>query len=277
MPTEATTEPPTLFETDRLGFRYGSRAAAVSEVSLRIQEGEMVGLIGPNGAGKSTLLHLLAGLHAPSSGSARLGGEPIHSIDPLDRARRLAFVPQAPRVSFPYTVAEIVRMGRHPYASALGGMSPADRDRVDWAMEETGVAPLRGRMFNELSGGEAQRVILARALAQEARTLLLDEPTSSLDLFYQAAVYGLLERLNHERKMTILIVTHEINLASEYCPRLIGMRGGSILFDGASDEFMTTENIHRLYGVEAAIVVDGGVRMVRVRHLAGVTGGKAGR
>jgi iron complex transport system ATP-binding protein len=226
----------------------------------------MVGLIGPNGAGKSTLLHLMNGLLKPASGHARIQGEDAAPMDPVTRARKVAFVPQASRVSFPFTAGEIAAMGRRPHLGSFGDLTPEDKEHVAWAMESTGTTPLAHRLFNQLSGGEAQRVVLARALAQDAPALLLDEPTASLDLYYQAALYGLLERLNRERGLTVVIVTHEINLAAEYCPRLIGIREGRIWMDGPPEEIVTPEKILELYGVQAEIIASGGGRMVRVRH-----------
>lgn len=225
------------------------------DISLRIASGEMVGLIGPNGAGKSTLLALLTGLLAPSAGTAAVRGLDVTAIDPRPRARLIGFVPQSPQVFFPYTVAQIVAMGRNPHLGGFGGPGREDIERIDWAMEVTGTRRFADRLFNQLSAGEAQRVIIARALAQETPALVLDEPTSSLDLFYQTAVYGLLERLNRERAMTILIVTHDINLAAEYCPRLIGLRAGRVLMDGPPEQILTTERIYDLYDVQAEIII----------------------
>ncbi len=262
--TAANSAPP-YFELSDATFGYVPGELVVHKVSLKINAGQMAGLIGPNGAGKSTLIQLMAGLLDPDSGEGRIQGDTARGLDPRLRARKVAFVPQSAKVFFPYTVEEIVWMGRHPHVQPLGGFSEKDGERVAWAMEATGIAPLRTRMFNQLSGGEAQRVILARALAQDAPALALDEPTSSLDLYYQALLYGLLEKQNREHGLTVVVVTHDVNLAAEYCPRLIGLREGRIILDGPPEEIVTTENIHRLYGVEAEILTSGGGRMARVR------------
>lgn len=258
-----------VYDLRDVSFGYGGGPEVVREVTFAIEPGEMVGLIGPNGAGKSTLLALMNGLLEPGAGEVRLEGRAVHEIPPAERARRVAFVPQTPRVFFPYTVAEIVAMGRHPYGNALGGWSGDDRRRVEWAMEVTGTAQFARRHFNTLSGGEAQRVVIARALAQATPTLVLDEPTSSLDLYYQAAVYGLLERLNAEHGLTVLTVTHDVNLAAEYCSRLIGLREGRVVVDGPPREIMTAEVIRGLYDVQAEILLSGESRVVRVRHFSG--------
>jgi len=263
--------PSPFFSLRSVSFAYSADAPILHSIDLAIRPGEMTALIGPNGAGKSTLLHIMAGLLAPSSGSATIQSDEAARMDPALRARRVGLVPQSSSVFFPYTVTEIVAMGRNPHVGPFSDLSAADRERIEWAMEMTGVAPLARRMFNQLSGGEAQRVVLARALAQDAPALLLDEPTSSLDLFYQAALYGLLEKLNHDHARTIVIVTHDINLAAEYCPRLIGLRAGRILLDGPPDQIVTTEAIHQLYGVQTQILTSDAegerpARMVRVRY-----------
>lgn len=269
-------QPAPLYRLDDVRFRYGSGAEVIHGVSFSVGQGEMVGLIGPNGAGKSTLLQLMNGLLRPDAGQVLLRSKDVAKLNALDRARQISFVPQTPSVYFPYTVGEVVAMGRHPYSSPIGGESTEDRSKIQWAMEVTGTTQFARRQFNELSGGETQRVVIARALAQSTPVLILDEPTSSLDLYYQAAVYGLLERLNRDRGMSVVIVTHDVNLAAEYCTRLIGIREGRIVVDGPSREVMTTETIQALYGVQAEILESGGNRVVRVRHLEPSGGGGGG-
>lgn len=259
------------FALERVQFAYAAGEPILRAVDLAIRAGEMTALIGPNGAGKSTLLHIMAGLLAPSTGSARIEAHESARMEPTTRARRVGFVPQTSAVFFPYTVAEIIGMGRNPRIGPFSNFSAVDRERIEWAMEMTGVSTLARRMFNQISGGEAQRVVLARALAQDAPALLLDEPTSSLDLYYQAALYGLLEKLNRQHGRTVVIVTHDINLAAEYCTRLVGLRAGEIVLDGPPEQIVTTEAIQKLYGVQAQILTGTGedgklARMVRVRH-----------
>lgn len=255
-----------VFELRDVRFAYDHGPEVVCGIDFSIGAGEIVGLIGPNGAGKTTLLHLMNGLLEPTGGSVRLEGHDAASLDPLIRARRLGFVPQGAAVMFPYTVGEIVAMGRHPHQTWLGGRTEEDRRQIRMAMEVTGIEKFRKRPFTQLSGGEAQRVVIARALAQAAPSLLLDEPTSSLDLYYQAALYGLLERLNRERGLTVVIVTHDVNLAAEYCGRLIGIREGRVLIDGTPQEVVQSERIRELYGVQAEVLESGESRVVRVRH-----------
>lgn len=255
-----------VFELAGVRFAYDGGPEVLGGVDFTIRQGEIVGLIGPNGAGKTTLLHLMNGLLRPTGGRVRLEGRDAAALEPIVRARRLGFVPQGAAVMFPYTVGEIVAMGRHPHRNWLGGATDEDRAQIRRAMEVTGVERFARRSFSQLSGGEAQRVVIARALAQAAPSLLLDEPTSSLDLYYQAALYGLLERLNRERGLTVVIVTHDVNLAAEYCGRLIGIREGRVLVDGPPQEVVTSERIHELYGVQAEVLQSGSSRVVRVRH-----------
>jgi len=262
----SSSSPAAVFELRDVRFAYAGGPEVVCGIDFTISPGEIVGLIGPNGAGKTTLLHLMNGLLEPTGGSVRLEGRDAASLDPIHRAQRLGFVPQGAAVMFPYTVGEIVAMGRHPHQHWLGGNTEEDRRQVRMAMEVTGIEPFRKRPFTKLSGGEAQRVVIARALAQAAPSLLLDEPTSSLDLYYQAALYGLLERLNRERGLTVVIVTHDVNLAAEYCGRLIGIREGRVMIDGTPQEVVTSERIHELYGVQAEVLESGARRVVRVRH-----------
>jgi iron complex transport system ATP-binding protein len=260
---------PPCFELRNVRFAYEGALDVVRDLGFSIAPGEFVGLIGPNGAGKSTLLNLMNGLLKPTSGRVLLEGEDAAALEPLRRARRLGYVPQSASVMFPYTVAEIVAMGRHPHQHWLGGETAEDRRLIHEALEVTGTTPFARRRFSRLSGGEAQRVVIARALAQAAPILLLDEPTSSLDLYYQTVLYGLLEQLNRERALTVVVVTHDVNLAAEYCKRLIGIREGRVLVDGSPREIVTPATIRDLYGVQAEILQSGDNRLVRVRHFEG--------
>ncbi len=266
IPLTSATDVATSFETQNLHFSYPNGDKIIRDVNLSVRSGESVGIIGPNGAGKSTLLHLMIGLLSPDKGEANLGNENATAMEPLARARRVAFVPQSARVNFPYTVAEIVAMGRHPHLGIFSELDSEGRDKIAWAMEATGTTELSKRLFSQLSGGEAQRVILARALAQDAPALVLDEPTASLDLRHQSLLYGLLEELNKTRGMTLVVVTHDVNLAAEYCPRLIGLREGRILLDGPPDQVVTAQGMQKLYGVEADILRDGESRWARVKR-----------
>lgn len=225
----AAISPPALaFES--VSFGYGARPV-VRDVTFQLEAGEMVGLLGPNGAGKSTLLRLGAGTLRPAQGVVRLHGEDVHRLSRREVARRLAVAPQEFSVQFAYTVRQIVELGRMPHHDLLSMPQREDARAIGAALEAAGVEHLADRVFNDLSGGEKQRVIVALTLAQEAPILLLDEPTAHLDIRYQIEILELLRRLNVERKLTVLAALHDLNLAARYFPRLILFRE-TIVADG---------------------------------------------
>ncbi len=242
-----------VFHLRRLSFGYTS-VPVLRDVSFDIASGEFVVLLGPNGAGKSTLLKILAGLIQQHSGSAEFCGQSLARLRPVEIARRVAFVPQETHMVFPFTVQEIVLMGRLPHR-ALGGLldSRKDLERSHQAMALTDTATLAGKRFNELSGGERQRVVLASALAQDPDILLLDEPTVHLDLKHQIQFYDILERLNIEQGLTIIGVTHDVNLAARYARRVIAIRAGSIMADGPPNEVFTSELFYDIFEITAAV------------------------
>lgn len=214
--------PPALaFES--VGFSYGRRQV-VRDVSFQLAPGEMVGLLGPNGAGKSTLLRLGAGTLRPAGGVVRLQGDDVSRLSRREVARRLAVAPQEFSVQFAYTVRQIVELGRMPHHDLLSMPRHEDARAIEGALEAAGVEHLADRVFNDLSGGEKQRVIIALTLAQAAPILLLDEPTAHLDIRYQIEILELLRRLNAERKLTVLAALHDLNLAARYFPRLFLFR-----------------------------------------------------
>jgi iron complex transport system ATP-binding protein len=224
----ATPSPALAFES--VSFGYGARPV-VRDVTFQLAAGEMVGLLGPNGAGKSTLLRLGAGTLCPARGVVRLHGEDVHRLSRREVARRLAVAPQEFSVQFAYTVRQIVELGRMPHHDLLSMPQREDARAIEAALEAAGVEHLADRVFNDLSGGEKQRVIVALTLAQEAPILLLDEPTAHLDIRYQIEILELLRRLNGERKLTVLAALHDLNLAARYFPRLILFRE-TIVADG---------------------------------------------
>ena len=221
---------------DHVGFSYG-KSPIVSKLSFSVAEGSVVGLLGPNGAGKTTFVRLASAALAPSTGRIAVFGDDLRSLASKARARRIAVVPQETHPVFEFTVEEIVRMGRAPHLGFLGIEGPRDAAVALESMESCEVAHLRARSFRALSGGERQRVMLARALTQEPRLLLLDEPTAFLDLQHRVAVYALLEKLHRERGLTIVNVSHDINLAARHCDRLAGRaRARQALRQGAGGE-----------------------------------------
>ncbi|HEU4783416.1 MAG TPA: ABC transporter ATP-binding protein [Ktedonobacterales bacterium] len=236
---------------ESVNFGYGRRQV-VRDVSFRLDAGEMVGLLGPNGAGKSTLLRLGAGTLHPGRGVVRLQGDDIHRLSRREVARRLAVAPQEFSVQFAYTVRQIVELGRMPHHDLLSMPHHEDARAIEAAIEAAGVEHLAERVFNDLSGGEKQRVIIALTLAQEAPILLLDEPTAHLDIHYQIEILELLRRLNAERKLTVLAALHDLNLAARYFPRLILFRE-TIVADGPPARVLDAEMLSSVYETQVRV------------------------
>jgi iron complex transport system ATP-binding protein len=241
-------------ETRNLSFAYKDRAV-LHGVSLSVERGGMVGILGPNGSGKTTLLKILSAVLS-GEGSVRLNGRSIESYSRRDLSRLFAVVPQESHVSFPYTVAEIVLMGRASYHSPFALEGKEDLEVARASMEVTNSLSFSHRYLHELSGGEKQRVMMARALAQEPRILLLDEPSAFLDLKHQVQMFELLRRLNRERGLTIVAALHDINLAALFFPRLVILREGEIFCDGSPRDVLTEKNIEEVYGIRVRIERD---------------------
>lgn len=247
-----------MIEIENLSFAY-SNELVVNNVSFSVDDGEFVGVIGPNGAGKSTLLKLIDGILQPKTGEIRLQNKPLQEYARKHLAKLLGFVPQNFSTVFSYSVSDIVMMGRYPHLSAFSPESPADHLIVEKSMKLTDVWHYRLRQFGELSGGEKQRVVLASAMAQEPKILLLDEPTSSLDIKYQYQFYRILHELQG-RGLIIVVVTHDINLAARYCRRLILLKNGKVVVDGAPEKVITKKMMESVYEVGVEILshpVDG--------------------
>ena len=240
---------------ERVAFSYG-RAPILAGLDLTIEAGTMVGILGPNGSGKTTLVRLASAALRPSSGRIAIFGRELASLASRERAQQVAVVPQESHPVFDFTVEEIVRMGRAPHLGLFGLERPADRKIARTAMERCEVAHVAARSFLALSGGERQRVMLARALAQEARLLLLDEPTAFLDLKHRLAAYALLLRLHAENGLTVVIVSHDINLAARHCDRLVLLRCGAIAADGTPGEVLRPGPIRSVYEVDVEIRTD---------------------
>lgn len=240
---------------DRISFAY-SRRPLFRDFSLILSRGEFAGLIGPNGAGKTTLLRLLTGVLPPDRGRVLVGGRELSNLTARECARTLAVVPQESRILFDYSVLEVVLMGRFAHLGLLGIESEKDVALARRSLHEVGMEAYASRLLNELSSGERQRVLIARALAQEPEVLLLDEPTSFLDLKNRLQIYEILVRLNRERDMAILIISHDLNLASRHCRLLWLMRDGKIVAQGAPGEVIRAEVIREVYGTDAEVQTD---------------------
>jgi iron complex transport system ATP-binding protein len=227
---------------EHAGFRYATSGFTLAPATLEVAPGEMVAILGANGAGKSTLLRLMAGLLRSHHGRVELDGRPLERLRRREVARAIAFVPQEVSVPFAFTVAELVALGRTPHVRAWRGETAADRAAVQRALAITETAPLSGRFYADLSGGERRRVALAMALAQEPRLLLLDEPTAHLDLRYQVALLELLRELNRGG-LTIVASIHDLNLAAMYFPRLLVLRSGAVVADGPPADVLTSKRL----------------------------------
>jgi iron complex transport system ATP-binding protein len=249
---------------ENVSFRYGlgqpGRPWTIEHMSFDVASGEVMGIVGPNGSGKSSLLKLLAGLLRANSGVIRLEGRAVGNLNPLAIARILALVPQEQAQVFPFTVAETVLMGRFPHRQAgwwsvgVGTERQADIAAAHRAMVEADVVGLADRLLSDLSGGERQRVIIARALAQEPRILLLDEPTAFLDINHQIEMCALVQRLTKERSLTVVLVSHDLNVASLLCDRVLMVKDGKIHAGGTPAETIRPEILRSVY--ECDVVVD---------------------
>ena len=230
-------------------MRYGAREA-ISDVDLTVAPGEVLGIIGPNGSGKSTLVRALGGLRAPDRGQVLLDGRDLHQVGRRERGRAIALVPQETHVSFPLLVRELVLLGRSPHTGAFGWETAHDLAIAREAMERTDVSSLADRPIDELSGGERQRAVLARALAQEPRVLLLDEPTTYLDLRHTVLLLDLVRNLCAERELTVVLVLHDLNLAGMYCDRLALLSAGRLHSYGAPPSVLRYADLCEVYGTD---------------------------
>jgi len=233
------------FVAKGLAFAYG-----LHDASFEFPQHGLITIAGPNGAGKSTLLGILAGLRSPYGGSCMFAGKEIRQWPKREFARRVAFLPQSVRMEFPFTVEEVVLMGRTPYASGWF-QTPEDRSAAEEAMTTTDTLAFCGRDFRTLSGGEAQRVILASALTQRPEALLLDEPATHLDLRHQLSLYRLLGELAKSR--LVVAVTHDLNLALQFSDRVMVLEDGRIAGDGAPADVLNPALIARVFGVQATM------------------------
>jgi len=258
-----------MLRAESVSFGYDG-GFTLNDVSVTIPAGSLTGLLGPNGCGKTTLLKLLSGVLRPQTGRVMLGNRALTSMTRRELARHVASVPQETHPAFDYSVMEMVLMGRHPHLSAFQLEGPADFGIAREALEATGTGHLADRNYMTLSGGEKQRVVIASALAQSTEVLLLDEPTASLDLGYQLDVASLLARLNREHTVTMVLATHDLNLAASLCERLVVMRGGRILTAGPTREVLTGDTVRQLYDVEADVQFHeaaGHVTVIPVRRM----------
>ncbi|HKP01381.1 MAG TPA: ABC transporter ATP-binding protein [Nitrospiraceae bacterium] len=252
-------------EVKGLSFRYYTREGrgrmwTLDQLSFHVDAGEILGIVGPNGSGKSSLLKILSGLLRVGEGDVLLGGTSLQKQSQTDIARLVAVVPQEYAQVFPFTVAETVLMGRFPHRTVrwwsmgIGDETASDLASAHQAMVDTDVVSLADRLVSDLSGGERQRVVIARALAQEPKILLLDEPTAFLDINHQIEICSLVGRLRAERQLTVVLVSHDLNVASQYCDRVLMLKDGQLCRIGSPEETIRPEVLRIVYGCD--VVVD---------------------
>ena len=247
----------TQLAAEHVSAGYG-RSAVLHDIGLAVRGGELVALVGPNGAGKSTLLRILAGLLRPTAGRVTLDGDDLVSVARASVARRVAVVPQVFETLFPFTVREIVSLGRTPWLGALGIPDAADLHAVSRALADVDAVALADRRIDRISGGERQRAVLAMALAQQAEVLLLDEPTVHLDPAHQRAILALLARLARERQLVVVTVLHDLNLASAVATRIAVLRDGRVVFDGPPRDALAPTLVREVFGEGLDVVMHHG-------------------
>jgi iron complex transport system ATP-binding protein len=236
----------------------------VHNLSLNVSGGEVLGLIGPNGSGKTTVLRALAGLRQPSPrrstgavcGTAYLDDRDVHRLSSAERARGIGLVPQGETYAWPLTVGEVVLLGRSPHRGWLLPFSSVDYAAVERALIQTDLITLRERRVDQLSGGEYQRTLIARALAQEPKVLLLDEPTANLDFRYQMQILNMVSRLAADHQLAVVVAIHDLRLAARYCDRLTLLRAGQAFASGTAPVVFTPENLRAVFGIDAELYRD---------------------
>jgi len=240
-----------VLRVEQLRCGYSPGRPVIKGISFSVYDGEFVGIVGPNGSGKTTLLRAISGLMKIEKGTVIISQHRIEQMERREIARKVAFVPQLMEPVEGFSVEDMVMLGRTPYLERFAFESDHDQRAVDWAFEELKIESLRDRPVSSLSGGEFQRVAIARALAQEPKVLLLDEPTSHLDIRYQIKICKLLRRLRLRR--SIIATFHDLNLASHFCSKLILLRNGEVVAEGRPDEVITSANIWKAYRVKVQV------------------------
>lgn len=235
-----------ILKVNNLYCGYDNRAV-IKDVSFSVGEGEFLGIIGPNGAGKTTLFRAISNILNPWQGKILYKSKNVCQISPRDFAQEVAVIPQILEIPFAFSVEEFVLMGRFPHIGRFEALKKKDYEILEEVLGVTEALVLRKRKMSELSGGERQRIVLAQGFAQEPQLLLLDEPTAHLDIAHQVHILDLLWRLNREKKLTIIVVLHDLNLASSYCDRLILLKEGAIFKDSSPQEVLTYQNIEDVY------------------------------
>ena len=236
----------------QVGFHYQD-GFSLQDIDLMLPEKSFLALIGPNGSGKTTLLHLMSGLLQPERGQISLENQPLKTFTRRELARRIAVISSLQYFEFPFPVVDVVAMGRYPYLGRLQKLSGRDGQIVEKALHSTEIWHLKDRPISQLSSGERQRVLLARAVAQRPSILMLDEPNTHLDIHHQIAIFRLLQSLNEEHSMTVVVVLHDLTAASAFCQTVALLSEGKLIQTGTPTEVITTETIRRVYKADISV------------------------
>jgi iron complex transport system ATP-binding protein len=246
-----------VIECSHVSFSYGS-GEILRDINLRFAGGKLLGILGANGAGKSTLLKILTGILRAQKGSVRFDSKPLLSYDRREIAKRIAYIPQDPVFAFPFTVSEVILMGRAPYIGRFEFEREIDRGAAERAMDTVGVSHLRDRLITETSSGERQLASIARALVQEPRVMILDEPATFLDIKHRNEIMGLLRKLKEERGILIIAATHDIFTALFYFDEIVMIKNGGVFAEGPVDAVINRESLSSLYGIDVTVRKEGG-------------------
>lgn len=251
-------------EVTDLGYEY-SEKKVLESISFNVRPGEILGILGPNGCGKTTMLKNLNRNLSPHRGCILLDGTDLEEMHKRDIAKRIASVPQSNEIRFAFTVREMVEMGRMPFQEAFRGNSSEDERIVDESMELTGISGMSDRLINTMSGGERQRVIIARAIAQSPEIILMDEPTLHLDINMQFEVLDLVSDLAKRKGLTVIIVSHDLPMVARYCDRMILIHDRTVYAEGTPEKILTPENMRTVFNIDAKFEIDErGMRTVRL-------------
>ncbi len=244
-----------VYQLKGVGYSYGT-TPALQDFTLSLQKGAFYGIAGPNGCGKSTFLDLLVGSKDADAGELVFGGRPVSSYTKRELAKEVALVPQNFSIGFDYSVEEVVLMGRHPHIERFSSPTVSDWQRVHESMDAIGIRHFSDRSIMELSGGEKQRVVVARALAQDTPVLLLDEASSNLDIRYSLQIFNTVRRLVDNKGRTVIAVIHNLNFAAAYCDKIIFMKEGRVCEEGSVEQVMNEKIIGDVFGVESEVRFD---------------------
>ncbi len=247
----------TIIECRNVSFSYGA-GEILSDINLSLGKGRMLGILGANGAGKSTLLKILMGILKAQKGSVLFGGKPLQGYDRREIAKRIAYIPQDPVFAFPFTVSEVILMGRAPYIGRFEFEREIDLEAARRAMDTVGISHLRDRLITETSSGERQLASIARALVQEPEVMILDEPATFLDIKHRNEIMHLLRKLKEEHGILIIAATHDVFTALFYFDEIIMIKNGGVFANGSSETVINRENLSALYGIDVTVRREGG-------------------